>query len=572
MTLVETTSTDRLRGLRTWQREAFTEYFRRDPRDFLAVATPGAGKTTFALTLASELLARHVVRSVTVVCPTEHLKKQWAEAAARFNIPIDPEFKNGQGPLGKHFLGAAITYAQVAAHPMLHRNRTEARRTLVIFDEVHHAGDALSWGEAVREAFDPAARRLSLTGTPFRSDVNPIPFVDYVQDHNGVRRCSWDYSYGYAPALADGVVRPVIFMAYSGEMRWRTKAGDELAARLGEPLTSDALSQAWRAALDPKGDWIKKVLAAADRRLSEVRKHSPDAGGLVIATDHETARAYARILRQITGRGATVILSDDPTASKKISQFAASDDRWMIAVRMVSEGVDVPRLMVGVYATSTSTALFFAQAIGRFVRVRRRGEIASVFLPSVPVLLEYAGEMERERDHALDRPMNEDGFDPEQDLIDEARKKRDTPDAGDELPFETMESAAEFDRALYDGGEFGGGSPDSPEEEDFLGLPGLLEPDQVAKLLRKRKSEQYTSRIKAPKPEPEEAPAHEVMAELRKELNGLVGAWHHRTGQPHSTIHTELRRACGGPPIAQATPDQVRRRIAKLRAWAVGGD
>ena len=546
MTLLQTTSTDdRLRGLRHWQREAFEEYFRREPRDFLAVATPGAGKTTFALTLASELLARHVVRSITVVCPTEHLKKQWAEAAARFNIPLDPDFKNSQGALGKHFIGAAVTYAQVAAHPALHRNRTEARRTLVIFDEIHHAGDSLSWGEAIREAFDPATRRLCLTGTPFRSDTNPIPFVSYVQDHTGVRRCSWDYNYGYGPALADGVVRPVIFLAYSGEMRWRTRAGEELAARLGEELTQDALSQAWRAALDPKGDWIKRVLAAADRRLTEVRKHTPDAGGLVIA-----------------------VLSDDPTASRKISQFAESDDRWMVAVKMVSEGVDVPRLMVGVYATSTSTPLFFAQAVGRFVRVRRRGEIASVFLPSIPVLLEYASEMERERDHVLDKPIREDdGFVPEQELINEARKKRDTPDAGDELPFETMESEAEFDRALYDGGEIGGGEPD---EEDFLGLPGLLEPDQVAVLLRKRRQER--ARTARSEPQQRERPEHEVLAELRRELNSLVGAWHHRTGQPHATIHTTLRRVCGGPPVAQATAEQLRQRIAKLRAWAVGAE
>ncbi len=543
MTLLQTTSTDdRLRGLRHWQREAFEEYFRREPRDFLAVATPGAGKTTFALTLASELLARHVVRSITVVCPTEH------EPAA--------EGRDVQ-QIGRQ-----------AAHPALHRNRTEARRTLVIFDEIHHAGDSLSWGEAIREAFDPATRRLCLTGTPFRSDTNPIPFVSYVQDHTGVRRCSWDYNYGYGPALADGVVRPVIFLAYSGEMRWRTRAGEELAARLGEELTQDALSQAWRAALDPKGDWIKRVLAAADRRLTEVRKHTPDAGGLVIASDHENARAYARILRQITGRGATVVLSDDPTASRKISQFAESDDRWMVAVKMVSEGVDVPRLMVGVYATSTSTPLFFAQAVGRFVRVRRRGEIASVFLPSIPVLLEYASEMERERDHVLDKPIREDdGFVPEQELINEARKKRDTPDAGDELPFETMESEAEFDRALYDGGEIGGGEPD---EEDFLGLPGLLEPDQVAVLLRKRRQER--ARTARSEPQQRERPEHEVLAELRRELNSLVGAWHHRTGQPHATIHTTLRRVCGGPPVAQATAEQLRQRIAKLRAWAVGAE
>ncbi|GHC94305.1 hypothetical protein GCM10007079_44730 [Nocardiopsis terrae] len=572
MTVTQTTPEDRLRGLRAWQREAFEEYFRRQPRDFLAVATPGAGKTTFALTLASELLQRHAVRAITIVCPTEHLKKQWAEAAARFGIAIDPDFKNGQGALGRQYVGVAVTYAQVAAHPMLHRNRTEARKTLVIFDEVHHAGDALSWGDAVREAFDPATRRLSLTGTPFRSDINPIPFVDYVQDAAGVRRCSWDYSYGYAPALEDGVVRPVIFMAYSGEMRWRTRAGDELAARLGEPLTQDALSQAWRAALDPKGDWIKKVLHAADRRLTEVRKTHPDAGGLVIASDHENARAYSRILRQITGKGATVVLSDDPTASRKISRFAQGDDRWMVAVRMVSEGVDVPRLMVGVYATSTSTALFFAQAIGRFVRVRQRGEVASVFLPSVPTLLEYAGEMERERDHVLDRQPSDEEY-PEEDLLKEANKKKDTPDAGEELPFETMESAAEFDRALYDGLEYGSGAPGSSEEEDFLGLPGLLDPDQVSQLLRKRKADLKASELRAKgraEPEEDSGPTHEVLAELRKELSNLVGAWHHRTGKPHGVIHNELRRACGGPQVAQATPPQIRERIAKIRAWAVG--
>ncbi|QVQ54202.1 DEAD/DEAH box helicase [Spiractinospora alimapuensis] len=568
MTITDPATRADVSGLREWQREAFTSYFDREPRDFLAVATPGAGKTTFALTIAAELLARRTIRSITIVCPTEHLKKQWADAAARFRLAIDPEFKNGQGALGSHFIGAAVTYAQVAAQPMLHRNRTEARRTLVIFDEVHHAGDALSWGEAVREAFDPAARRLSLTGTPFRSDVNPIPFVDYVADRNGVRRCAWDYSYGYSPALADGVVRPVIFLAYSGEMRWRTRAGDELAARLGEPLTQDALAQAWKAALDPKGDWIKRVLAAADRRLSEVRVTSPDAGGLVIASDHENARAYARILRQITGHGATVVLSDDPSASKKIKRFAESEERWMVAVRMVSEGVDVPRLMVGVYATSTSTALFFAQAVGRFVRVRRRGEMASVFLPSVPTLLEYAGELERERDHVLDRSPAEDGLDDE--ALDEAKKRRDTPDAGDEIPFETMEASAEFDRVLYDGGEFGGGAPGSPEEEDFLGLPGLLEPEQVSQLLRKRKAEEAAERRRGAAEEStaDRRAEHEIVAELRKELNALVGAWHHRTNQPHGMIHTELRRSCGGPPVAQASADQLRERITALRRWA----
>ncbi len=332
---------------------------------------------------------------------------------------------------------------------------------------MHHAGDGLSWGDAVREAFEPATRRLGLSGTPFRTDINPIPFVQYDEGPDGIRRSRADYTYGYGPALADGVVRPVIFLAYAGEMRWRTRAGDEITATLGEPLTQDQTSQAWRAALDPKGDWIKQVIAAADRRLTELRRAIPDAGGLVIATDHETARAYAGMLKAVTGQSATVVLSDDPTASKKIKAFTDTDDRWMVAVRMVSEGVDIPRLAVGVYATSTSTPLFFAQAIGRFVRARKRGETASVFLPSVPTLMGHAAEMEEERDHVLDRPVREDGLD--DDLLAEANRKDDNPDVGEELPFETVEASATFDRVLYDGGEFGmHAQPGSAEE----GVPG----------------------------------------------------------------------------------------------------
>jgi superfamily II DNA or RNA helicase len=561
--------------LRGWQKSAYEEFFRVARRDFLLVATPGAGKTTYALTVAARLLALREVAAVTVVTPTEHLKYQWARAAAGFGIAIDPSYRNAQGRAGADFQGVAVTYAQVAAHPALHRQRSENRRTLVIFDEIHHAGDALSWGEAIREAFEPARRRLALTGTPFRTDTNPIPFVTYVPEADGVKRSASDFVYGYGPALADGVVRPVIFLAYSGEMHWRTRAGDELTATLGAPMTSGQVAQAWRTALDPAGEWIERVLEAADRRLTEVRRAMPDAAGLVIAGDHETARAYAALLRRVSGARPVVVLSDDPTASRKISAFAMSGDRWMVAVRMVSEGVDVPRLAVGVYATSVSTPLYFAQAIGRFVRARRRGETASVFLPSVPVLLGFAAELEAERDHvvrAADR-------DPADELA-EAPRSRDVPDFEvAQLSFEALAASATFDRVLYDGGEFGApAGAGSLEEEDYLGLPGLLDPDQVAQLLRKRQAEQLAA-PSAPAPQPgaraaaasASAPAvsREGLAALRKELNGLVGAWSHRTGQPHGVIHAELRKACGGPAIPQATADQIRARVAMIRQWAV---
>ncbi|MCW2797295.1 DEAD/DEAH box helicase [Nocardioides sp.] len=560
--------------LRAWQTAAIEQYFTRQPRDFLAVATPGAGKTTFALSVAAELLGRRLVDRITIVAPTEHLKLQWAEAAGRAGIPIDPTYAAGKGKTSTDYLGIAVTYAGVGVNPLAMRIRTERFKTLVILDEVHHAGDAMSWGEGVREAFEPATRRLALTGTPFRSDVNPIPFVTYAPGDDGIPRSVADFTYGYAHALADHVVRPVLFMAYSGEMQWRTRAGDEIAAQLGEPLTKDLTNQALRTALDPGGAWIPSVLTAADMRLSEVRRHVPDAGGLVIATDQDSARSYAKTLRQITGVAPALVLSDEKLASKKIAAFTTGDARWMVAVRMVSEGVDVPRLAVGVYATTTSTPLFFHQAVGRFVRARARGETASIFLPSVPTLLGHASEMEVERDHVLGRRITheDDIFAAERELL--AQAEAGDSASGDEgLPFEALGSEARFDRVLYDGGEFGHAGDvrvGSEEEMDFLGIPGLLEPDQMRELLQQRQSDRARKQ-RAVKPDPDtvvEVTTHEQLAILRRELNGLVAAWHHRTGQAHGITHAALRKECGGPAAAVANADQLQARILRVREWA----
>ena len=553
--------------LRAWQEAALEAYLRNGQRDFLAVATPGAGKTSFALTLAANLLSRRQIDRIIIVAPTEHLKTQWAEAADKINLAIDPNFGVKQGRTSRDFIGIALTYAGVAVNPLALRIRTENFRTLVILDEVHHAGDALSWGESIREAFEPATRRLMLTGTPFRSDTNPIPFVRYVDDGAGALRSTADYSYGYAAALADGIVRPVMFLAYSGDLHWRTSAGGEVAARLGEPMTRDLAGQALRTALDPQGSWIPAVLQAADTRLTEVRAHVPDAAGLVIASDQMAARAYAAILAAVTGRKPVVVLSDEARSGRKITKFAGSDDRWMVAVRMVSEGVDVPRLAVGVYATSTSTPLFFAQAVGRFVRARARGETASVFVPSIPSLLQYASEMERERDHAL-RPGSE--VDEEQLLV--AAERTESEADLEQGEFTALASEADFDRVVFDGGEFGvTASSGSADEADYLGIPGLLEPEQVKNLLRRRQAEQVA---RAPQDGGAAAQiaarsTHSQLRELRKELNGLVGAWHHRTDLPHGVIHAQLRSDCGGPPSAIASAEELQERIDRVRAWAV---
>lgn len=576
-------------SLRVWQQEALDSFLREKPSDFLAVATPGAGKTTFALTLAQRLKDDKTVQRIIVVVPTEHLKHQWSDAAKRFGLSLDPNFTNSSA-VNAAYDGIVVTYAQVGMHPFKHHAVASARRTLVILDEIHHAGDAKSWGDGVYEAYNDVEHRLALTGTPFRSDDSQIPFVRYEEDGNGHLVSRADYTYGYSHALSDGVVRPVVFLAYSGEAQWRDSAGEEYSARLGEPLNAEHTARAWKTALDPKGDWIAAVLNAAHTRLLKIRANMPDAGGLVIATDTTTARAYAKILESISSTPVTLVLSDEPGSSARIDEFSASRDEWMVAVRMVSEGVDVPRLCVGVYATSASTPLFFAQAIGRFVRSRMPGESASVFLPSVPVLLRLAEEMEVSRDHVLGKPHRESGWSDE--LLEQANRTQNEPD---EAPnYQAIGASAELDSLIFDGSTYGTPTAaGSEEEQDFLGLPGLLDAEQVRTLLAKRQSDQLDARdaeerarraeerkqkeraemlgstlsaTSAPHA-PQSTTAADEIPELRKELNARVAIVAGKTGRPHGAIHTEVRKACGGPPTALCNAQQLRERIAYLRDW-----
>src|SRR4051794_19005158 len=581
-------ATTSARPLRAWQQAALEQYEQQSPKDFLVTATPGAGKTTFALTLASRLLGRREVARVIVVCPTDHLRLQRADAADRMGIVLDPGLTNAVGPVRAGTRGYVPTYAQVAGKPMLHAARATAVKTLVILDEVHHAGDGLSWGEAVEEAYGFAARRLCLTGTPFRTKPDErIPFVRYEEDSfegddgdGGIGLVSRaDYTYGYKEALADSVVRPVVFAAYTGTSRWRNSAGEVVAASLSEAGTKSVEMQAWRTALDPKGQWVPHVIAAMDDRITHLREDGgmPDAAGLILASDQDDAREYAKIVRRVTGKAAEVILSDDPKASKKIERFATGSARIAVCVRMISEGVDVPRAAVLAWMTSYRTPLFFAQAVGRVVRSRATHESATVFLPAVRPLLSLAASMEEERNHVMPPPKTVVGD--ELDLEPLPPKEKD-PDG---LPqWEALEADARFAHVLHSGtahtGEGSGAVVVDAEDEEFLGIPGLLTPAQTAELLSKRDDELRLRIARSHQGEaddfmvvedhPDEDDAGRSWrdaAELRREINRLVNRVAARTSQPQAVVHTQLRASVPGPPSASASVDVLRARRERLR-------
>jgi len=386
--------------LRRWQRDALIAFADRPNDDFLAVACPGAGKTTFALAaLRAELGG--VARPIAICVPTAHLKQQWAEAASRFGLHLDPDWQPDSGR-ASDMHGVVVTYAQAAsASEPLSRL---VRGGIVVLDEVHHAASDRAWGDGVKDAFEPAGVRLLLSGTPFRTDDNPIPFVRYTWGHHG--EAVSDYEYGYGEALEDGgVVRPVYFPRFDGHMEWMDASGALKEATFSDDVDRADWSARLRTALDVDGNWLPTVLRKANQRLEKLRAGHPEAGGLVIAIDHEHARQIAGQLEAISGSKAEIVLSDDPRASDKIAAFAASTQPWVVAVRMISEGVDIPRLRVAVFATTTTTALFFRQAVGRVARWTPGLNVqpAYFFVPDDHRLRGHAATIAVQRRHSVEQ-------------------------------------------------------------------------------------------------------------------------------------------------------------------------
>jgi superfamily II DNA or RNA helicase len=489
---------------------------------FLISAAPGAGKTRPALEVARELLRAGAVRRVAVVCPTTPLTRQWARTAARLDLHLVPDAAELRPP--RDFSGVAVTYARVAS--VAERwARQCGEGTLVIADEAHHLGEDLAWGEGFARAFGPAARWLLLSGTPFRSDQCPIPGVRY---EDGV--VVPDVAYAYADAVRDGICRPVTFVPYDGVLQWRS--GEDLVeSSFADAVGAREAGRRYRTAISVElSDGLPRILAAAHERLEAVRTGGHrDAGGLVVAADGEHARAVARVLAEVTGRAPTVVLHTEARAAEKLQAFTRSTERWIVAVNMVSEGVDIPRLRVGVYATAAKTPLIFRQIVGRFVRTipGRPLEPSWLFLPADPVLRAHADEVQRELRHVL-RPVEEDpeGFD-------EPVERRET-ERGELEPWAPVAADVAPQMSL-----FGGAAPAAASAAAALA---------------------------APDGEPAEAamPAFERRALLRDKRHRLVSDLRRSQGGSHAEINRWLNRSCGIRRVEDASIDQLERSIELL--------
>ena len=384
--------------LRRWQERALqTVLSAAGP--VLIEACPGAGKTRFALECTARLFAEQVVNRVLIVVPTRRLVDQWVEAGSGAGggavVPLAPAGWRPTQPLFQRWAGAAFTYhALFAQTTMFEALAAEPGfKTLVIFDEIHHAGAESAWGIAAQQAFMAAATRiLSLSGTAFRSR-DPIVFIE-TKDGRSVA----NDTYSYGDALADGVCRPLKFVAIGGTATFQTPGGSVETVSFDDDLNEQGESYRLRTVLAPDGDHLREMLRTADEELRRLRTTSdPDAGGLVVCIDCDHADAVARILHQMTGTRPTVACSrlndpDDPSPRPAIEAFDKGTSPWIVSVRMISEGVDIRRLRVLVYATNIVTELGFRQITGRIVRTDPKNgddDYGSVVLPADPGSLRW---------------------------------------------------------------------------------------------------------------------------------------------------------------------------------------
>jgi superfamily II DNA or RNA helicase len=513
-------------GLRAWQVAALDAMASWESGPFLISAAPGAGKTRPSLVFARDLLRRGVVKRVAVVCPTTPLTRQWAAAAARMGIHLVPDAAELRPP--RDFQGVAVTYARAAASARRWASQCGAA-TLVIADEAHHLGEELAWGLGFGEAFRGAARWLLLSGTPFRSDATPIPGVRYDADGVAVP----DVSYTYADAVRDAVCRPVTFVPYDGTLQWRS-GDDVLEAGFDTVLTGREASRRYRTAISTElPDGLPRILATAHARLQQVRAGGHrDAGGLVIAADSEHARAIAALLKPIIGRAPTVVLHTEAGAHRKLAKFTDSRDEWIVAVNMVSEGVDIPRLRVGVYAGAAKTPLVFRQVVGRFVRTiaGRPVDQSWLYLPGDPVLRRHATDVEGELRHVLRRVDDEEGFD-------ERPERRET---------------------------------ERSEAMEFVALSADVAPTSQMSLFGGPAAVAPAAPKVAPAPDEDDAAEEpslsnfERRALLRDKRHRLVGDLRRRDGRSHREINAWLNQAVGVARVQDATIDQLERSVDLL--------
>jgi len=539
-----------------WQAETFAAFFELRKDSFLIDACPGAGKTRAVTNICVEALNRQMVDQVIIVAPTLEVMNQWAEDAHKFDLDLTKNYRNGQMTYRSDAHGVITNYQTVAMSPKDWRIlSTRNKRSLVVFDEIHHAadGETTAWGQALSTAFNQVERRILLTGTPFRTDGRMIPWVTYDSEGNSIA----DGGISTRQAVEEGVIRPIRIVAMESEAKWNQGAKDyvETAATVKQADQSKLLT----AFFDPSGNYMDTTLRGADDELTRLREIRPNAGGLIIADSKDNAEKLAARMSVICEEKVEFVHSGDLDLkpSELIDRFRNGNARWIVAVDMISEGVNIPRLCVGVYGSRKMTKLWFRQIVGRFVRQIGDHVVPTLYIPNLPDLVKHARELEEDQDAGLKQ----------QEEVIRERYRQQQFDYDPTIVLGTsdavMNQIIERDDTIEDN------ELRSTEEQMVrAGIP--INGTNVADFAKyDRAAAGFTDRNsseQSPTKRPRTATNDELVKNLRDRINLCVNKVAREKGLEHKQIHKILNKQQGDT-MGTAPVTSLTARLSRLQTW-----
>lgn len=577
-----------------WQDDFLADYLKSvkvGKRDFLLVAAVGGGKTRAALLAAKELRNNKRIKFIIVVTNTKHLVKQWERQATKVGLKFKKIFSNSELRFGvpSDVHGIVCTYQGLAYAPHLYEAISTDRSTLIIFDEIHHLGDKDEdtggpksiWGDAAKQAFSQSSFRLALSGTPFRTSGQRLPFIEYEEDKddegrfNGEFICKADKKFTYGQAVTHGICRRVVFKPFDAspdarQIEW-TESGIVHKNSFSDPLADEKTKNDRLAAATDvssnneiisdlskfKNQLVLRMLHNANQRLQDLRADGhPNAGGVVFCRNIDHANNVGKILKAMTGRRVEIVHDDDIQAAKRLDEFKDGVTPWIVSVKMVSEGVDIERLRVGVYLSNTITTVFFMQAMGRIVRYEKHPQSPKgkcyFYYPGDERLRAIADEVEkdikmwvRDNKEQEERKGSEPPPRSKLELIFAAGEEMYNTVGGESFPPHVVNDVDEFCKA----------------HDIRLNLD--LDEAAYMGLLRLRQRAEQTQ--KHTEPIIEQTSYSEQNQEYRDKAQKLVGKLSYQTGKPHDHIHHEANKSVGIRNTETATLDQLKQKIAWLR-------
>ncbi|TWX68475.1 AAA family ATPase [Colwellia demingiae] len=373
--------------LRKWQSECINKALKvylNGLSHFLALATPGAGKTMMASALAEQLLKNDLVDLIICFSPSSIVSKDFSE---NLQLVIQERFDGLMGARGH-----SLTYQNLQYLDDNFWQLFKKYRVFVIFDEIHHCAgsnvdNANAWGEQIIVNIqDKAKFTLALTGTPWRSDAAPIVLSKYMHPSNKI---SCDYIYGLAEAIQDNVCRIPQIIAVDNNHISVVDADETKTFNSFKCLLSQSIIP-YQEVIENEAV-IKFLISSAHKNLTKIRSINLTAAGLVVASSVEHAKQIVMLMKACIDEDAIVVTYKEKDPTNIIRNFRHSKKKWIISVGMISEGTNIPRLQVCCHLTNIKTEMHFRQILGRILRVTNgQNQTAIMYMPAEPKLLEYA--------------------------------------------------------------------------------------------------------------------------------------------------------------------------------------